>query len=1227
MPTLLPGDNPQAYIPGDRRRALARGEDLPPTAHGSAVFVDISGFTPLTEALARRLGGRRGAEELTATLDRVFAALMETLHAWGGSVVYFSGDSVTGWIDGDDGSRATACGLTMQEVMGRVGTVEVAGAPAVTLGVKVAVAVGAVHRFVVGDPRVQRVDVLAGALMDSLAAAEQQARPGEVVLDAGALASLAGRVRTVTTRPGREGAVGVAEALVGRLPVAAEAPEWPDLPEETARQWLLPPVWERMAAGRGELLADLRPAVPLFVRFAGLDFERDPGAPGVLDAFVRRAQLALDDLGGSVLQLTIGDKGAYLYAVFGSPVAHEDDAARACEAALRVREIAAEVPVSDVQVGVSTGRLRSGTYGHPERRTFCCLGDAVNLAARLMARAPAGQVWVADDVAAASGDRFTWTALAPVRVKGRTGEVAVRSLEGRAGRRRGPAHLDASSRRLVGRDAELERLRSLWRGAEAGRGRVVVVEAEAGTGKSRLVAELVAGLRGAGVTVAAGEAGPAGTRAAYVAWREVWADLLGLGTEVLDPAVGAAVAGAVARLDPGLAERAPLLGPVLGLALPDNDLTSSFDGELRKASLEDLARRLLRARAERGAVAVVVEDAHWLDPLSRDLLEALARAVPGAGVLLVVTTRPDGAPWAGPTRGGSVDRMVLAPLDPGPAAVLVAERHRALSGQEPPSGLVATVVGRAEGNPFYLEQLVDYLLAHAARTDGAPDPDALELPASLHSLVLSRIDAQPEGPRRAVKVASVVGRSFGSPLVAAAYPELGDEPVVHDDLMAMSRTRLIGLEDPEDRTFAFGHAVTRDVAYDSLPFRVRTVLHGRVGDVLEQEPEGARRHLDLLAHHYALSEDLPKKRHYLRAAADAARAAYANEAAVSYLEQVLPLVEPGERHDVLLQLAGALEVGGDWAAAEDAVARARRSADEAGDLGGVARSRVARAELARKQGRYAEAEDELAAAEATFGEIVDEPGRARVLHLRGTLESQQGRPARARAAYEAALDLRERLGDEAGVAALLTNLALVAEDEDDLDAAERLGQEGLQRRRALGDRRAVSVSLTNMGMLATVRGELGVALERFVEAQGLAEEVGDPWVVAVGHHNLGNVTRDLGDLDASAGHLAAALGVYAERDDRWSLAHLFEDVALLLLTRRPGDEPDAAWLLGCAERLRLDIGAPRFPPTEEALAAALAPAREHRRPEVLDRATAEGRAAGLEQAVDRAARLLARRSA
>ncbi|HEY2878043.1 AAA family ATPase [Nocardioides sp.] len=1216
MRTLLPGDNPQAYIPEDRRRALARGDDLSPLAYGAAVFVDISGYTPLTEALARAHGERRGAEELTATVDRITAALIEVLHRWQASVIYFSGDAVTAWIDQDDGSRATACGLQMQEVMSGIGSVITPGGQTSGLGVKVAVAVGHVHRFVVGDPKVQLIDVLAGELMDSLAAAEQQSRSGDVVLDAGAMASLGDRVTLLETRHGDAGDVGVVARLVDAPAEPDGATDWPHLPDGTAREWLLPTVWERMVAGRGEFLADLRPAVPVFVRFGGLDFDEDPEAPRVLDDFVTRAQVVLDEHGGSVLQLTIGDKGAYLYGVFGAPIAHEDDASRACEAALRLLEIADDVPVTDVQIGVAAGRLRSGTYGHAERRTFCCLGDAVNLAARLMTRAPAGGIWVHGEVASHTGDRFDWEELPPTRVKGRARPVPVSSLRSRA-TRHGVAAASGPSHAIIGRDAELARLRSLWQLAANGEGQVVVVQAEAGTGKSRLVRELTDGLAASGVPVVAGEATPLATQAAYTAWRDVWQDLLGLSSESDEAAVAQAVAG----LDPALVARAPLLGPVLGLALRDSDLTVAFDGELRKTSLEDLLARLLTAYAAARPLVVVLEEAMWLDPLSRDLLEVLARTVRTLPVLLVALLRPDGTAVAGlPVRGGHVTDVVLGPLDADASRALVWTRHRELVGRDPDRGLVDTVVARAEGNPFYLEQLVEYVLAETADADAVSE--VLELPASLHSLVLSRIDAQAEGSRRAVKVASVIGRAFHTPLVATAYPDLGVEEAVHQDLLGAASTRLIDLEDPAERAFAFGHAVTRDVAYDSLPFSTRSVLHGRVGDALESEPDGPRRHLDLLAYHYSRSDDLPKKRQYLRQAAAAARAAYAQETAISYLEQLLPIVDADEQPEVLLQLAEELEIDGDWAAAEDAVARARAAAEEVGEAADVARSRVAGAELARKQGRYAEAEAELSAAETAFVELGELAGRARVLHLRGTLESQQGHPERARAAYDESLALRRDLGDEAGVAAMLTNLALVAEDEGDLDEAERLGREGLARRRALGDRRAVSVSLTNMGMLATARGDLPLAHERFLEARALAEEVGDPWVVAVGRHNLANVSRDLGDLGPAAADFRLALEAYVEREDRWSVAHLLEDVAVWALAGGSTYDVDAVYLLAAAARVREVIGAPRFPPTEAALVEALAPARDRTAAEALGRAEAEGEAADLASAVQRATDLL-----
>jgi len=243
----------EAHIPGDRRWSLATGVPLPDRVTGSALFADISGFTALTEVLAHELGPQRGAEEITANLNRVFHALIAELGRYGGHVIYFSGDAITCWVDGDDGLRATACGLAMQDVLGRLGELVSPGGQRVRIALKVAIAVGHARRFLVGDPNVQRIDVLAGRLIDDLAGAEGFAHPGEVVLEQSALAALAGRVDIAELRTDAETgrACGVVRGLAASIDEAPIRLPDRELPEDVVRPWLLPAVYERLRTGRG----------------------------------------------------------------------------------------------------------------------------------------------------------------------------------------------------------------------------------------------------------------------------------------------------------------------------------------------------------------------------------------------------------------------------------------------------------------------------------------------------------------------------------------------------------------------------------------------------------------------------------------------------------------------------------------------------------------------------------------------------------------------------------------------------------------------------------------------------------------------------------------------------------------------------------------------------------------------------------------------------------------
>jgi predicted ATPase/class 3 adenylate cyclase len=1223
-PGSVPGDvaldHPEAYIARDRRHALANRTEMADRVGGAALFADISGFTPLTEALAAELGAQRGAEDLTAHLGRVFHAVIAELDRFGGDVIYFSGDAITCWLDGDDGLRACSAALAMQDAMARVGEIVTPGGVAVRLALKIAVACGAARRFVVGDPEIQLIDVLAGRLVDDLADAEHHAEKGEVVLDPSAVTGLGERASFGASRT--DSASGktlrVLEGLAVRASEAAVVEPEP-LADDLVRPWLLPAVYERLRSGRGEFLAELRPAHPVFLRFGGIDYDDDEDAIEKLDDFVRKAQRIMSGYGGNVLQLTLGDKGAYLYGVFGSPVAHEDDAARASAAALELRDLEGSTAATGIQIGITHGRLRSGTYGHAMRRTFVCLGDAVNLAARLMSAAPEGQIYVADAVREAAGDGFIWRRLPDLSVKGKSGTIVAHELTGsleRASRRRTRFELP-----LVGRRVELATLDTALGTAMGGSGQIVGIAAEAGMGKSRLVAEFVRAARRRGLLVAFGECQSYGSTASYSVWREIWRRLLAIDDNDDEARHRSHIEAVLRSIDPELGPRAPLLGMVLGIEIPDNDLTAAFDAKLRKASLEDLLVHCLRARVADEPLVLVLEDCHWIDELSRDLLEAVARAAAVLPVLIVLAYRPATAAGGGlgVERVGSFAEIGLSLLDDDEATTLIRSKLEQVDGSAgpPADGLVDLVVERAGGNPFYIEELVSFITGQGIDPADAAALRSLELPGSLHSLVLSRIDTVAEAPRRTLKVASVVGRLFRAPLLPGAYPDLGTLEGVVADLDALRAADLVSLDREAEQSYLFKHVVTQEVAYESLPFAVRAMLHGRIGAFIEaSEPDAIERNVDLLAHHFWHAADDAKKRTYLRRAADAARAAYANAAAIDYLERLAPLLEGGERVTAMLDLGKVLELTGSWTRAEEVDAEALAIAMQLGDRSAQGWCQTALAEVARKQGRYDEATGRLETARELFAATQSDDGMGKVLHLAGTLAAQQGNYELARAQYQESLLIRQRLDDRASLGGLLSNLGVVAEYMGDLAAAREFNERALALRTEIGDRWAIGVSENNLGMIALHESAFEAARRHFEASMRLNREVGDAWMVAITHNNLGNATRGLGDLAAAREHYAASLRAYREYDDRWAMAFLLEDVAVLAAMMDRGEKAFA--LLGFAEALRAAIGSPRGAALEQELAEQFQAARRALGPERADASLGRGRDLELAVAVETA---------
>jgi class 3 adenylate cyclase/tetratricopeptide (TPR) repeat protein len=890
------------YLPQDRLRAIANNASLLDRISGSALFADISGFTALTESLRVRLGARQGAEELSKQLEKVYSALIAEIEQYGGSVIGFAGDAMMCWFDVSrdkgqgSGVSAVSCAFALQDAIQEFPE----------LALKVAIASGEARRFVVGNPDIQRIDTLAGATVARTATGEHLANKGDVLVDEGTMNSLAETIKIIEWREdGSEKFAVVTQASADRERGSVNAEPQSVTPMlQALRPYVHHAVYERETSGQGSFLTEFRPCVALFIRFTGIDYDSD-SAESELDAFIREVQHTVSRHDGTLLDITIGDKGSYAYVSFGVLSVHEDDSRRAVKSALELRN-RTEL---QLQMGITQGLMRVGAYGGETRKVFGALGDDVNLAARLMMSAKENEILLSSHVHKAVIDQFTFEPRPPVPMKGKAEPLPVFAVTGERQQRAVRLQEPAYALPMVGRQSELTLIEEKLDLAASGQAQVIGIVAEAGLGKSRLVAEVIRSAHRKGFVGYGGTCQSDGIHTPYLAWKSIWQAFFDV-----DPS--APLRKKIRDLEREIADQAPeslealpLLGTLLNLEIPDNEFTQTLEPQSRQSVLRVLLADCLSAAARDEPLLIVVEDLHWIDALSHDLLEQLARALQDSPICFVLAYRP---PQLMRLQAPQLEAMLcftkveLAELNlaEGEQAIRakLAQLYPSRMGTISPL-LVETLMLRSQGNPFYLEELLNYV------RDRGLDPANLEqiaLPDSLHTLVLSRIDQLSEYEKTTLRAACIVGRLFRASWLTGYYPELGPFPKVKAALNELDALDITPLDSEPESTYLFKHIITHEVTYESLPFATRARLHEQLALYLEHI--GAP--VDMIAQHYGRSHNEAKQREYWQKAGDAAREAFANEAALDYYSRLQPLLTtPREQGSLHLKQA---EVSFSW---------------------------------------------------------------------------------------------------------------------------------------------------------------------------------------------------------------------------------------------------------------------------------------------------------------------------
>jgi class 3 adenylate cyclase/tetratricopeptide (TPR) repeat protein len=698
-----------------------------------------------------------------------------------------------------------------------------------------------------------------------------------------------------------------------RPPAAAPGPPQPGAVPYTP-QHLAAQVLRSRTACEGER----KQVTVLFCDLVSSTALADRIGPEAMHALLRTFfELALGEVhryGGTINQF-LGDG---FMALFGAPVAHEDHARRAVLSALSLRRaleqsgldpagsaapgLDAEPPADlAVRMGLNTGWVVVGALGDHLRMDYTAVGDTTNTAARLQQLAAPGAILISEATRSLAGTEVKVESLGPAMVKGKPSPVTAYRVLGTAESAAHPALAQRELSPFVGREQEIGVLEGLVERAAAGQGQVAGIAGEAGAGKSRLVFELRRRLeQRLQVTWFGGRCMSYGQGIPYLPLLNLLRDAWSIADADPPEEVAAKVGAGLAQAGVESGEPVPYFLELMGVRGGGEALAELGSQAIQQRIFAALRQLFLRA-SQRCLVVVEIEDLHWVDPTSEELLASLVEELPGTALLLLLTYRTGyRPPWGEKSYATKVGVRSLSMHESRELVDAMLRRS------DVSSELTAAILERAEGNPFFLEELA------RAVEDRVPGSDSI-VPDTVQAVLMARIDRLPDEHKRLLQTASVLGRELQRSLLAAVWES---PPALDALLQDLKRWELLN-EVPAangQTMLLFRHALAQEAAYRSLLTSRREALHAAAGRALEVLFSGRLEEVYAsLAYHFPQANDTPKAVEYLARSAEWWARRYAHSEAAKALEEALryaarlPEAERDRRLvELVLQLAHSL---------------------------------------------------------------------------------------------------------------------------------------------------------------------------------------------------------------------------------------------------------------------------------------------------------------------------------
>lgn len=839
---------------------------------------------------------------------------------------------------------------------------------------------------------------------------------------------------------------------------------------------------------------------------------------------------------GTIAQL-LGDG---VLAFFGAPITHEDDPVRAVNAALDLlgmidesgRELKAKYRLEhlDMRVGLNTGLVVVGNIGTDMHMEYLAVGDTVNLAARLQSSAEANTVIISESTARAARHAFDLESRGVLVLKGKSEPVRAFRVIGRKDVVESGRGIEGLQSPLVGRDRELKILMAKIEELRQGRGQIVSVIGEAGLGKSRLIAELRKSLtqsRDEDTRVQWFEARSLSfeTATPYAPFINLFHSLFGILPDETDPKKYAKIKNRVNDLLPERGgEVAPFLAAMMGIAVQGQDsevIQYLLPPNLRSRVFQSVLE-LAGALAARGPLILVFEDLHWADSTSLDLIGQMLSLTDRAPILLLALFRPQQQEpyWRFHEAAGSdfphrYTPIALEPLDESSARTLIANL---LQIEDLPEKVRALILKKAEGNPFYVEEVIRSLLDarliihREGHWRATREIENIALPDTLAGVIAARLDRLDDESKHIAQTAAVIGREFQFLVLADVY---GSGAQVEASIGTLQQRELVREKTRQPEiVYLFKHTLTQETAYGSVLLSRRRELHRRVAQCIERmDPARAND----IARHFWQAQDEARALPYLLEAGDRAARAYATPEAIQYYAQALQALPKADNLELARRayegLGGALTLANDLAGAVKNYEAMLDLAEARQDIPmQVSAMNKLASVVALRMGQFPKAEERLTHAERLAREVKDRAGLAEMFLIRCQMCSSIADFDGAVNYVSQIVALARESNDKAQMAYGLGHIANTLVLMTRYDEAFPIMQESLQLSREVGNLEHEAENLAMIAPAYYVRnGDLNTAYRMAEQGTGIAVRIGATLSAIFGAWAKGEIARMRGE--------------------------------------------------------------------------------------------------------------------